>query len=68
VIEKIKLKTALVQIQKFAMPRQARSVSLDNYSGYAASAACQISGIVAVRPPSLPILYCLLDLLRALFR
>ena len=32
--------------------------SIESYPGYAASAACQIAAIVAVRPPSLPNLYC----------
>ena len=39
-------------------PPSVFSRSIDSYSGYAASAACQIAGIVAVRPPSFPILYC----------
>jgi hypothetical protein len=33
------------------------SPSIESYSGYA-NAACQIAGVVAVRRPSLPILYC----------
>jgi hypothetical protein len=40
-------------------PGQIRSVSCYRFEGdsdYAARAACQISGILAVRPPSLPIL------------
>ena len=46
---------ALVQIRSPTRLDRVR-FSIEGDSGYAARAACQISGILAVRPPSLPIL------------
>ena len=47
----------MVQIRSQARSDRFRP-SIKGNSDYAARAACQISGILAVRPPSLPILNC----------